>query len=146
MKYRYLITFFASLLFFNATTVYAENTTQREQVEILFKLTQMEKQINQSVDNIVQLELRQKPQLTNKKQALTAFINKNIGWKAIKEDLAEMYMKMFTAKELKTLNDFYITPAGQKVITEMPKLVQQRNQLAMKRLQKNVGELKKILE
>jgi len=42
-------------------------------------------------------------------------------------------------------NPVYITPTGQKVITDVPKLVQKRNQLAMQRMQENIGELQKQL-
>ncbi len=56
-----------------------------------------------------------------------------------------MYMQTFSEDELKAVNDFYLTPAGQKVINALPQLVQQRNQLAMQRLQQNIGELQKIV-
>jgi len=56
-----------------------------------------------------------------------------------------MYMRKFTEKELEEINAFYITPAGQKVITVLPELVQERNQLAMMRLQQNIGELQQII-
>ncbi len=71
-----------------------------------------------------------------------AFLEKYIGWKAIRDDLAQMYMETFSEDELKAMNAFYITPTGQKVITIIPQLVQQRNQLAMQRLQENIGELR----
>ncbi len=63
----------------------------------------------------------------------------------MKKDLAGIYMQTFTEDELKLINDFYITPTGQKVINELPQLVQQRNQVAMQRLKENVGELQQIL-
>ena len=56
-----------------------------------------------------------------------------------------MYLSTFTEQELEQINAFYITPAGQKVIKVVPELVQQRNQLAMQRLQQNIGELQKIV-
>ncbi len=56
-----------------------------------------------------------------------------------------MYLSTFDEKELEQINAFYITPAGQKVITALPQLVQQRNQLAMQRLQQNIGELQQII-
>jgi hypothetical protein len=43
------------------------------------------------------------------------------------------------------MNDFYITTTGQKVITIVPQLVQDRNKLAMMRLQQNIGELQQIM-
>ena len=60
-------------------------------------------------------------------------------------DITEMYMQTFTEDELKTMNDFYITTTGQKVITILPQLVQDRNKLAMMRLQQNIGELQQIM-
>ena len=56
-----------------------------------------------------------------------------------------MYQQAFTEEELETINAFYSTPAGQKVITTVPQLVQQRNRLAMQRLQNNMAELRKII-
>ena len=54
-------------------------------------------------------------------------------------------MQTFTEEELKTINAFYITTTGQKVIVIVPQLVQERNRLAMHRLQENIGELQKIV-
>ena len=136
----------ALLLSMITTTLHAENNKARiEQVEQLFKLTQMEKQIQQSVENILQLQLRQNPNLISQKETVGQFFIKHIGWHALKNDIAEMYMNTFSEKELATINAFYISPAGQKVINVVPQLVQQRNQLAMGRLQENIGELQKIL-
>ena len=123
----------------------ADENSHLEQVEILFKLTQMEKKINESVESIAQLQLRQNPELVAKRGQLMAFLEKHIGWNALRSDLAGMYMRSFTEDELKTINDFYITPTGQKVITIVPQLVQERNQLAMQRLQRNIEELQGIM-
>ncbi len=119
--------------------------SHRQAVETLFQLTQMEKKINESVQSVAQLQLRQDPGLAAKQDVLMAFLEKYIGWNAIREELADMYLQTFTEKELKAMNDFYITPTGQKVITIVPQLVQQRNQLAMQRLQDNIGELRAAL-
>ena len=135
----------ALLLCLNAGGLHADNNSHRGQVEKLFKLTQMEKRVKESVDNVLQLQLRQNPQLESQKEIVSQFFEKYIGWNALKEDVAQMYMKTFSEKELEDINAFYITPAGQKVINIVPQLVQQRNQLAMGRLQENIGELQNIL-
>jgi hypothetical protein len=122
-----------------------DGASQREQVETLFRLTQMETKIQESVASVVQLELQQNPQLQGDKQVLEAFLQKYIGWQALKDDIADMYMRTFSEQELKEMNAFYITPTGQKVITVVPQLVQQRNQLAMQRLQQHIGELKQLI-
>ena len=136
----------ALLLCIFATHAHAEsNSAHRNEVETLFKLTQMEKKIQQSVESVLQLQLRQNPQLLPQQETVAQFFTKYIGWGALKEDIAAMYMKTFSEEELKDINAFYITPAGQKVINVVPQLVQQRNTIAMQRLQENIGELQKIL-
>lgn len=123
----------------------ADDASHRQQVETLFRLTQMETKIQESVDSVVQLQIRQNPQLMLHEKTMHEFFNKYIGWTALKDELADMYMRKFTEEELKKINAFYITPPGQKVITVLPELVKERNQLAMMRLQQNIGELQQII-
>jgi hypothetical protein len=123
----------------------AEPSAHQQQVETLFKLTQMEKKVDQSIDSILELQMSQNPALSVHQAEMRAFFEKYIGWAALKNDITAMYLKTFSEDELKAINSFYITPAGQKVIAALPGLVQQRNQLAMTRLQKNIGELQQII-
>ncbi len=123
----------------------ADSNSHLQQVETLFKLTQMEKKIDESVDSVLQLQLSQNPQLLQHQAEMRSFFEKYIGWAALKNDITEMYLQTFSEDELKAINGFYITPVGQKVITVLPQLVQQRNQLAMMRLQQNIGELQQII-
>jgi hypothetical protein len=104
----------------------ADENSHRQQVEILFKLTRMEQKIDESVESVAQLQLRQNPTLAEKSDQLLAFLERHIGWNAVSGDLYEMYMQTFTEDELKTINDFYITPTGQKVIVIVPQLVQEK--------------------
>ena len=134
-----------ALLMLSSSARAEDNATHIQQVETLFKLTQMEKKVNESIDSIMQLQLGQNPQLASREQAIRAFFEKYIGWGALKSDITAMYVRTFSEGELKAINDFYITPAGQKVINALPGLVQERNQLAMMRLQQNIGELQKII-
>jgi len=146
MKFTNMATLLTSLLLCIASaSVIATESSQRQQVETLFQLTQMEKKIQESVDSVVQLQIRQNPQLAQHEKTIHDFFEKQIGWHALKNDITAMYMKTFTEKELEEINAFYITPAGQKVITMLPQLVQQRNQLAMQRIQQNIGELQQLL-
>ena len=146
MKKKYLFgVLFATSLVLPGLSV-ADDQSHLEQVEILFKLTRMEQKINDSVDSVAQLQLRQNPNLdAAKRQQLMAFLERYIGWNAVRADLYEMYMQTFTEEELKTINDFYITTTGQKVIVIVPQLVQERNRLSMQRLQQNIGELQAIM-
>jgi hypothetical protein len=142
LKYGLLMTLCLSL----PSLTFATENTHRQQVETLFRLTQMENKVDESVNNLVQLQLGQNPALAQHKGQIHAFFQKYIGWDALKNDIAQMYIDTFSEKELKQINDFYITPTGQKVINILPQLVQQRNQLAMQRLQQHIGELQSIIE
>ena len=146
MKTRCLITLLAATSLILPGLTVADDQSHLEQVNILFKLTRMQQKINESVESVAQLQLRQNPDLdAAKREQLMAFLERHIGWNAVKADLYEMYMQTFTEDELKTINDFYITTTGQKVIVIVPQLVQERNRLAMQRLQQNIGELQAIM-
>jgi len=136
---------FLVLAFALPMSTQADTASHREAVEKLFKLTQMEQRVNESVENVLLIQLQQNPGLEQHRQILSDFLQAHIGWKSMKEQIAVMYIEAFTEQELDEINAFYITPTGQKVITDVPKLVQQRNQLAMQRMQENIGELQKQL-
>ena len=139
-----ITTLFAASLILPGLTA-ADDNSHLEQVDILFKLTRMEQKVNESVESVAQLQLRQNPALEAKREQLMAFLERHIGWNAVRGDLYEMYMQTFTEEELKTINGFYITTTGQKVIVIVPQLVQERNRLSMQRLQQNIGELQQIM-
>ena len=140
-----LIAMTALVMLWFSTGVAADDSSHEQQVQTLFKLTQMEKKVNESIDSIMQLQLGSNPALARHESEMRAFFERYIGWNAMRNDITQMYLRTFTEDELKAINDFYITPAGQKVINELPGLVQERNQLAMMRLQQNIGELQKII-
>ena len=123
----------------------ADADSHRQAVETLFKLTRMEQKVNESVDNVLLIQLQQSPQLEPHRQALDDFLHKHIGWNSMKDEIVAMYMEAFTEQELNEMNAFYITPTGQRVIVDVPQLVQRRNQLAMLRMQNNIGDLQKLI-
>lgn len=120
-----------------------EVDSHRQAVERLFELTHMPKLIDDSVEGVLNLQIAQDPALAEHREALRAFLEKYIGWQALKGDLAAMYLQAFTKAELDKMNAFYSSPTGQKVLQRLPELVQQRNRLAMQRLQQHIGELRR---
>lgn len=74
----------------------AEPVSQRQEVETLFRLTQMKQKIDDSVNSVAQLQLQQNPQLQAQREELVTFLNKYIGWEAIREELTGMYLQTFT--------------------------------------------------
>jgi hypothetical protein len=123
----------------------ADTDSHRQAVARLFELTHMQRLIDDSADRAVSLQIAQSPALAAHKEALQAFMQKYIGWRALKDNLTAMYLQAFTEAELDQMNAFYSSPTGQKVLEQMPELVQRRNQLAMQRLRKHIGELQEAI-
>ncbi len=125
--------------------VIADPASHSGAVLTLFRLTQMEQKINASVDDLLALQLQQNPQLAADRTIVRDFLERTIGWEALKDELLAMYQAAFTEEELRQMNAFYITTVGQKVLTRVPELVQERNRLAAQRLQQHIGELQQAL-
>jgi len=131
---------------FGPTVAGADDASHLQEVETLFRLTQMERKINDSLDNLLTIQIQQNPDLGRHKAAVRGFLERTIGWQALRPDLTAMYLAAFTEDELKQVNAFYVTPVGQKVLTRVPELVEERNRLASKRLQEHIGELQQELQ
>jgi len=133
--------FIIMLLAGNGIAALADEASHRQAVKKLFELTDMQKKIDESVDNVLAIQLAQSPGLREYETTVREFLERNIGWQSLEDALTDMYLQEFTEEELKEMNAFYSSPTGKKVIERLPVLVQQRNQLASKRLQENIGEL-----
>ena len=123
-----------------------ESSSHEKAVERLFELTDMQQKVDESIDVVLAIQLRQSPQYTAQADTIRAFLEKYIGWEALKAPMTDMYLQTFTEAELNKLNAFYSTPEGQKVIKKLPDLVNRRNALAMQRLEANKDELARALE
>lgn len=124
-----------------ATSVSADQASHQAEIQKLFELTDMQNKIDESIDNVLAMQLAQNPDLKSNSTVVREFLERHIGWQSMKDALTDMYMKEFNEQELKEMNAFYGSATGRKVIERLPLLVQMRNQLASQRLQKNIGEL-----
>jgi hypothetical protein len=124
----------------------ADADSHRQAIERLFELTDMRQKIEESVDNVLLMQINQNPSLAQHETLVRQFLEQTIGWQGLKEDLTQMYLQTFTEDEVNEMNAFYGSPTGRKVITQLPDLVQQRNRLAMQRLQAHIGELQQLIQ
>ena len=141
MNNRKTIALAAILLFGIGQASSADEAAHRQQVQKLFELTQMQQKIDESLDNVLALQIAQSPELKDHKTVVKEFLERHIGWHSLEDALTDMYLKEFSEQELKDMNAFYGSATGKKVIERLPVLVQMRNQLASARLQENIGEL-----
>jgi len=124
-----------------ASYVSADDALHRQAVQKLFEVTGMQQKIEESLDNVLALQIAQSPELKDHKTVVKEFLERHIGWHSLEDALTDMYLQEFSEQEMNDMIAFYGSDTGRKVIERLPVLVQMRNQLASKRLQENIGEL-----
>jgi hypothetical protein len=145
-SYRRCAILLLPLLVVIGTSPGADETTHEQAILRLFQLTHMEQKVQEGVASLLALQMQRNPELVPYEEQIRSFMNRYIGWKAMRDDLIRMYRETFTVDELQAMNAFYITPVGQKVLTRVPELVQERNRLAARRLRDHVDELQQAVQ
>ncbi|AMR30767.1 hypothetical protein A0256_04685 [Mucilaginibacter sp. PAMC 26640] len=75
-----------------------------------------------------------------------AFVNKYMNWDLLKDQMAAMYAKEFTEKDLKELVIFYQSPLGKKLNEKQPILFQKGAELGQQAVQSHQVELQQMLQ
>ena len=123
----------------------ADEASEKE-AEKLLDMMGMQEMMDQSVSQMLDIQLQQQPDLAPFKGVMIEFFNKNMSYESIKPELIKMYSEAFTASELKEIIAFYSTDVGQKSIQKMPALTAQGAQLGATRVQQNIGDLQAMIE
>ncbi len=141
-----------------ATTATIKAPTNRvkmasiEKGNLLLKNMKLKDNYEAIIERITNMQIKQNPILKEVRPTIQAFFKKSMGWDTVKDDIANLYIKHYTEKEIDELNAFYQSPTGQKSIAIMPRLastgaiIQQNKLMAkMKDLKAMVAkELKKL--
>jgi len=83
----------AMLIAAGATAVHADEASHRQAVEQLFELTSMQQKIDESVMNVLALQIAQSPELKSHQDVVREFLERHIGWGSLKDALSSMYMR-----------------------------------------------------
>lgn len=119
----------------------ADEASHKKAAENLLSLMGMEKLLNQSVDQMLQMQVQQNPQLAPFQAQMKAFLNKYMSWDSLKNDMATVYTEEFSEQELNDLVKFYETPLGKKTVEKMPALMAKGAAMGQKRVQEHLPEL-----
>ncbi len=112
----------------------------------LFKVMNLEKIYARIVDDATNSLIRRAPKLESVKKKIHAYYNKYIGWDAVKDEMAKIYAKYFTAKDLEELVKFYKTDLGKKTLATLPKINSEGRSLGIKRMREHQQELQEIVQ
>jgi uncharacterized protein len=113
-----LVTVFASI-----STVHAEiSKEKRKEIEKLLRLTGMEKLMEQMK---VQMISSLKANMTEVPEAFWIKFQEKMDARELLEKIIPLYDKYYSIEDLKAVNAFYETPAGQKLLSTLPQIMQE---------------------
>jgi len=139
-----ILIFTASFLFSQAAL--ASSAESKAEAELLLDGMKMQETIQQSMEQMLNIQLKQNPTLAPYKDVMLKFLSKHMSYKNLKPKLIELYAEAFTASELKDINDFYATPTGKKTIRVLPQLMAKGGQIGGKLVKDNIQELQAMIK
>jgi uncharacterized protein len=120
--------------------------SHRRAAENLLLVMEVDKSLPKVVEQVVETQMQQNPQLAPQREVLQRFLTKYVNWESVKEETITAYTHEFTEPELKQLTEFYKTPVGKKASEKMPQLAFLAGQLGLKKAQAHQAELRQMLE
>ena len=139
-----------ALLLVTLFTAQAQTTPAKSShykaAEELMQTMDMKRNIEESLQQMLTLQLKGNPALQPMEASLKAFFSKYMSWEALKEDYIGIYMKEFTEKELKDMTAFYKTDTGKKLAAKQSTLTLQGAQLGQSKVQAHMGELQQMMQ
>lgn len=141
-----LSAFILSIVLLASSALCSAQSGAEKEAEILFNTIGMDTALEQTIIQMVDMQLQQNPAMAPYKSVMLAFFNKYMNYESLKPELVEIYIDAFTEKELKELNHFYATSTGKKTIEKMPELMARGGQIGMHRVQSNIQEFESMIE
>ncbi|MGD1001624.1 MAG: DUF2059 domain-containing protein [Candidatus Brocadiia bacterium] len=111
----------------------------------LFQAMQLDKTVAQTIDSVIEAQIKGNPQLAPYRSVMQDFLRKYMGWDGIKDEMAQLYMDEFTTEELRDITAFYKTPTGQKMALRLPTLTTKGAAIGQQRVQEHMGELQEMI-
>ena len=122
------------------------DAASEKEAEKLLNMVGTQEVMEQSMSQMLDIQLQQNPALAPYKGVMMEFLNENMSYESLKPELIKMYSEEFTSSELREINAFYSTDVGKKSIEKMPTLMMQGGQLGATRVQENIGDLQAMIQ
>ncbi len=116
---RLLIAWAAILITAGSAALAADQKSHRKAAEDLLKIMDIENQLESSIDQTLDIQIKANPQIAPLKETMKKFLSKHMSWEGLKDDLITIYADAFTEPELNQIRAFYQTPAGKKMVEKM---------------------------
>jgi len=138
--------FLILLITFVVGTSYADSESRIKAAEELLKVMHLEKALRKTIEQMLEVQLQQKPAMKPYKNVMLKFFNKHMSYDSLKDDLIKLYADAFNEDELHKITKFYKTPTGQQTIEKLPELSSKGARIGAARVQNNISELKEMIK
>lgn len=124
----------------------ASDPQSRQAAENLLSAMDAATLSEQSIDQVLSMELQQNPKLLPYRDAMRDFYVRHIGYESMKPEMIRIYTERFSAAELNELAAFYRSPVGQKSARLTPEIMARSAEVGRARVMANVHELRELIE
>ncbi len=93
------------------------------------------------INDMIKMQVSSNPLLSMKQKEVTEFFKKYASFTKLKPQLAQIYTRELTLKEMQQFTAFFDTKVGQKMILKMPRLIGLSSNLAQKKIEERYPEL-----
>ena len=112
----------------------------------LFDAMKMEKQLTETSEQMLTMQIQGNPMLAQFKPELEAFYKKCLQFNNLKEGIAKVYLELFTPEQIRDFIRFYKTPSGQVFAAKSSLLSTKVAALSQQIVMKNMPELQKAMQ
>jgi len=85
--------------------------------------------------------------LRDYRQRARAMLDEQLSWEAIREELVDLYLPVFSEQEFEQLAVFYQSPAGSKLLQHLPQLTQDSMAITRERVEQIIApQLEQLVE
>ncbi|MCA1801508.1 MAG: DUF2059 domain-containing protein [Rhodothermaceae bacterium] len=128
------------------TSLHAQGTeSHRSAVNDLLETVEFEKNMLETIENMLELQIRQNPDLIAFRDVMSSFFIKHLTSDEVKERYVDIYLESFTEEEIVELNSFFKTDLGRKYYIESQNLSLKGMQIGEEVVQQNMGEFQQLM-
>lgn len=146
MKKVALFVFISFVILINYATASEVTSSHKMAAERLFIAMDIDKTLTQMIDSMLKMEIQKNQQLTLYEGVMRRFFLKYLSYEALKDDMVRIYTDELTEENLNKTAEFFSSPAGKKFSEKQAVLFQKGAMLGQSRVNKNIEELKKMIE
>ena len=119
----------------------ATNSVKQKAALKMLNVMNKNRLLDKHINSMIKMEVTGNPLLAMKQKEVTQFFQRYASFSKLKPQLAQMYTRELTIKEMQQFTAFFDTNVGQKMILKMPRLIGLSSNLAQKKIQERYPEL-----